>query len=398
MVTEVKTQTASYPGGAKRFLSIVSDVSLAVPKRWSSLLVLSGVHIVVKDGLFRVEATDLSIFLAAQFTAQRTADALDVIADKQRLIDALKNFGDTTGTIYFSVNGRVLQMRMGDKQLSVPMLVDSGEDFPPTPIFDEVTCAFALDGASMHEVLGRVVTALPKDDSRPILMAVNLQQAGDDLVFAATDGFRLAVSKRRNEHYDARGTEFNINLPGANAKLIDRLLETGKGKTPNTSAYMQLNPARTHACVQGLRNGVTAIVRLIDGQFPDYAQLVPALDSEASTVTLTVSDQAELIDALKLHRKHIDKGIVRLVLGDGTLQVTAKDIDTVPLFDDTFSVESHGPGGKIAFNASYFIDALASFGGEGSITIQVRAPQLSALLFDPGQRNTVTIMPIVPPR
>jgi DNA polymerase-3 subunit beta len=214
-----------------------------------------------------------------------------------------------------------------------------------------------------------VAFAASSEESRgSVLMSTLCEIAGDRMTMVATDGYRLA--KRRIALSEAlQGNSLRHIVPARALSDVARSL--GNAERIDVSALGGRNQLRFSA-------GHTSItVRLVEGQYPNYEQVIPS--SFAHSVTVNT---AAFIGALK--RAELIAGdranMVTVKISDHRLIVTASS-DTVGNAYEEMEIEQNGADIAIAFNAKYLIEILS----------HVEAPQ--AVLELLGPLNPVAIKP-----
>ena len=137
----------------------------------------------------------------------------------------------------------------------------NAEDFPRLPELTEAE-TFTVDREALLETIGRVARAASRDEARPVLTGVLVQFAGDKLVMAATDSYRLAVKETA---LDSPAPELEAIVPSRALQELARI----PGDGDEISIGVQENQ------VLFSTGGVWLTTRRIDGQFPNYRQLLP---------------------------------------------------------------------------------------------------------------------------
>src|SRR6266699_5784351 len=168
----------------------LSVVSRAVSTR-TSVQTLSGILLDAQGSELRVAATDMELSLRANVPAQIEGDGAIVLPGKT-LVDIARLLPADEVAIEHKPAESVVHVTSGSA--SYTLNTYNPEDFPRLPELDAVQ-TFSVDRESLLETIGRVARAASRDESRPVLTGVLVQFAGDKLVMAATDSYRLAVKE-----------------------------------------------------------------------------------------------------------------------------------------------------------------------------------------------------------
>jgi len=206
---------------------------------------------------------------------------------------------------------------------------------------------------ALQSAIAQVAFAAASDDSRPVLTGVLMRFEPGRIVMAGTDGFRLA--ERKLELTSNLAEQAPMIVPNRALTELSRIIGSGADAVTIATAAN-----RNQALFQA--EDVEMVARLIDGPFPNYAQIIP--DSYQSRM---VVDTAGLRKAMKIasYFARDSMNIVKLRMEPGspdgltpaTLTITANAAESG---DNQSQLDTviEGEGGQIAFNAKYVIEAL----------------------------------------
>ncbi|SVE11738.1 uncharacterized protein METZ01_LOCUS464592, partial [marine metagenome] len=223
---------------------------------------------------------------------------------------------------------------------------DAGE-FPPIPTVEGGVTA-KISAGVLKKAIRLVVFAAATEESRPVLTGVKLELENDQFTLAAADGFRLAVHKDKLEEPIAEATEAII--PARTLSELNRLLSD-----QTDPVELVLSPTRGQALFR--LNNVEVVSQLIQGAFPNYAQLIP--QSFTTRAELRVDECLRAARTAAVFARD-SSGIVRLHVQDGppgSLQVLAR-AEEVGENSAEMDADVEGGEAKIAFNAKYLMDVL----------------------------------------
>jgi len=260
------------------------------------------------------------------------------------------------------------------------------KDFPPIPrIEDGITTRVEVD--ALRQGISQVVFAAASEDSRPVLTGVDAEFDGDLLTLAAADGFRLAVYKLPLISPVSQKTE--VIIPARTLAELNRLMADQE-----EAIEITVNPNKSQALFR-LKNA-ELVSQLVQGTFPQYAQLIPQ-----SYNTRVVVDVAEFLRATKTASifARDGSGIVRLVmtagseLTPGKLTISARSEE---IGDDVGEIDAivEGEEAKIAFNGRYLIDVLSAL-RETQVALETTNPSSPGVIRPVGVDNYIhVVMPM----
>ena len=221
----------------------------------------------------------------------------------------------------------------------------------------------------LRRALAETAFAAASDEARPILTGVLARFEGDQLTLAAADNYRIAV--KTVPILDAV-PETSVVIPARALNELSRILADVDDPVEVVLAAGR-NQVLFHL------DGIDLVSRLIDGQFPNYQQVMPQAHA-----TRAVLDREELLRAVRPAAliAHESANIVKLQIGgdgDGGITVSAN----AEVGDHVGQVEAavEGDGTTIAFNARYLADVLTNVAAE-QFALELNGP-LSPGVFKP---------------
>ncbi|MEP7046057.1 MAG: DNA polymerase III subunit beta [Ilumatobacteraceae bacterium] len=322
----------------------LSTAGRAATGRTGALPVLSGLRLELAGDQLKITGTDLDLTIQLTLTVGGEADG-GVVLPARLAADIVRSMG--AGKVEVVVDGDEVNISGGRSQFSVRPL--SFDDYPKlaTPSTSSVT----LPAAAVGEALRQVVRAASTDEARPILTGVLLTAENGGLRMVATDSYRLAV--RDLAGHQVLGDDQKVLVPGRALNELQRLVGGGEELT------MRLGDRDATFEVGGTR----LTTRLIEGEFPNYRQLIPA--SHPNTLTVEREPLLEAIRRVKILAK--DATPVRLQMGGDTLRLTAITQD-VGNASEELDATYEGSELTVAFNPEYFASGVEACSAD-SITL-----------------------------
>ena len=260
------------------------------------------------------------------------------------------------------------------------------KDFPPIPkVEDGIATRVEVD--ALRQGISQVVFAAATEESRPVLTGVDANFDGDLLTLAAADGFRLAVYKLPLATPVSQKAE--VIIPARTLSELNRLVADQE-----EAIEITVNSNKSQALFR-LKN-VELVSQLVQGTFPQYAQLIPQ-----SYNTRVVVDVAEFLRATKTASifARDGSGIVRLVMTPGSeltpgkLTISARSEE---VGDDIGEIDAtvEGEEAKIAFNGRYLTDVLSVL-HESQVALETTNPSSPGVVRPVGVDNYIhVVMPM----
>ena len=214
---------------------------------------------------------------------------------------------------------------------------------PPPP--DKVT----LDADEFATALRQVVRAASGDNMRPILTGVLMAAEGDGLRLVATDSYRLAVRDLPGTSVLREGQ--SVLVPSRSLGELGRLL-TGGGEVTVGLAEREVTFEAGDSRL---------ITRLLEGDFPNYRQLIPS--SHPNRLTIGREAFLDAIRRVRLLAKEAQAATIRLQLKADGLELTATTQDVGQAHED-LDAKYEGTEMTIAFNPDFLLDGIEAVEGD----------------------------------
>ena len=316
----------------------------AATGRTGALPVLSGLRLELSGNQLTVTGTDLDLTIQLVVEVGGERDGGTVLPARLAA-DIVRSLG--AGKVDVAADGDDVSISNGRSQFSVrPLSID---DYPKlaSPVNSSVT----LPAAQFGDALRQVVRAASADEARPILTGVLMTAENDGLRMVATDSYRLAVRDLVGQQVLA--ADQRVLVPGRALTELQRLVGGGDDVT------MRLGDRDATFEVGGTR----LTTRLIEGEFPNYRQLIPA--SHPNALTVEREPLLEAIRRVKILAR--DATPVRLQMGGETLRLTAITQD-VGNASEELDAQYEGSELTVAFNPDYLAAGVEACNGD-SVTL-----------------------------
>jgi DNA polymerase-3 subunit beta len=333
--------------------------------------VLGGVLVRAEDGRLHLSATDMELSLRASLPAEIEEEGVAVIPGRL-LADLAKVLPSDEVTLEYRPEENQLIVTCGSYKGGLHTY--GAEDFPRLPDVHGAPL-FPLPADVLLETVGRVRRSASRDDSRPVLTGVLVRFEPGKLVMAATDSYRLSVKETPLE---AQTPEIEAIVP---ARALDEVQRLAAG-----AETIEIGLHENHVVVSVA--GVWLTTRRIDGQFPNYRQLLPEKFEHELTLP-----RVELLEVVRRSAVLAQRNApLRLRFAEGELTVSAQAQD-VGEGSETLPVAFSGEPLEIGFNAEFLRDGLDSVSGD-TVRLKLISPLRPGLIQAAGDDFWYLIMPI----
>jgi DNA polymerase-3 subunit beta len=345
-------------------------VGRAVSTR-GAVQILSGVLLRAEGGELHLAATDMELSLRSSLSAEVGGEGSAVVPGRL-LLELSRLLPESEVQIEHRAEEGMVQLVCG--AATYRLHTYSAEDFPRLPDI-EAANTFSVDRELLLETAGRVARSASRDESRPVLTGILVRFEPGKLVMAATDSYRLSVKE----------TPISADAPELEAIIPARALAE-LGRTAQTGSELEL-AVHENQVIFGA-GGVWLTTRRIDGQFPNYRQLLP----EAFEHELTLP-RNELLDVVRRTSVMAQRNSpLRLRFSEGELTVSAQTQE-VGEASESLPVAYSGEPLEIGFNAEFLRDGIESVAAD-ELQLKLISPLRPGLIQAEGDEFWYLIMPI----
>lgn len=342
----------------EELVSKLSIVSRAVSTR-AVTQALSGILLTASENGVELAATDGEMGLRTALDAQ-VDEPGSVLLPGRLLADLARSLADAAVLVESRDSQRDVEIRSGGSSFHVRVLPT--DDFPALPAEDGEP--LRIPAAALAATVDLVARAASRDDMRPVLTGVFVTAAGEEMTMVATDSYRLAV--KRTELQQAIGGELEANIPARALRELGRIV--GAGGVEEVGVRLLPNQAVFTA------GAVVLNTRLIDGQFPNFRQLLP--ESYEHDVRLPRGEFLEVVRRVsQLAQRNAP---LRLSFSPGELKVSASTPD-VGDAEESMPASFEGEPLEIGFNPEFLRDGIESVEGD-EVILRLISPLRPGLL------------------
>ena len=306
----------------------------------TTVAILSNVLLQADGGKIAVRATDLELTLEHAFPAQ-VSEPGSVTVPAKLFASYLGNL--SPGTL--ELTGTPTRASVKFERSNYDFHALPPDEYPPLPAASRGS-HFTIAAKRFRDGIDATIFAASGEEARgAVLMGTLLEVEGNALTMVATDGYRLAKFVTTLDEGPAGGEKFIV----PSRALAEAARNLGVTETIAISALgAQSNQ------LQMSSGDVAITVRLVDGQYPNYQQVIPAKFDRSITVSTP-----QLMGSLR--RAELVAGdrasMVKLAVANQTLIVTASSDVSGNAYEE-LEVEQTGEDLTIAFNARYLVEIL----------------------------------------
>jgi DNA polymerase-3 subunit beta len=345
-------------------------VSRAVSTR-TAVQILAGILLRAENSELHLAATDMELSLRTSLEANVDEEGA-VVVQGRTLVDIARLLPADEVEIAYRPEEGIVHITCGN--YSSRLHTYAVEDFPRLP---EVTAAptFAVDADTLLATVGQVSRSASRDESRPVLTGILVRFEPEQLVMAATDSYRLSVKETPLE-----GSQQELEA------IIPARALTELGRVAAGVGELDLGVHENQVVFRA--GDVTLTTRRIDGQFPNYKQLLP--ETFERTVTLARSELLDVVRRVSVMAQR--NAPLRLRFNEGELTVSAQTQD-VGEATETLAVEWTGEPLEIGFNPEFLREGIESVSSD-DLELNLISPLRPAVIKGDSDDFRYLIMPI----
>jgi DNA polymerase-3 subunit beta len=345
-------------------------VTRAVSTR-ATVLVLGGIQLRAEAGKLHLAATDMEVSLRSTLEAQ-VADEGSVVVPGRLLLDIARSLPDADVTIDHLPEEAVVVVTSGTATYRLHTY--SSEDFPRLPDIDGGSL-HAVEREALVETVARVGRSASRDESRPVLTGILVRFEPGKMVMAATDSYRLAVKE----------TSVGGSLPELEAIIPARALQE-LARIAGGADEIQLGVQDNHVVFGA--DGTWLTTRRIDGQFPNYRQLLP--EQFEYELPMPRDEVLDVVRRVSLMAQRNSPIRLRFAAGELAVSAITQDVGEAR---ESLPAPFNGDPLEIGFNAEFLRDGLESMESD-TVTFKLISPLRPAVLEGETHDYVYLIMPI----
>jgi DNA polymerase-3 subunit beta len=341
----------------------------------ASVQALSGVMISADGDQPLLLATDMEVGLRVPLTGEIVHPGSAVLPARL-VLEVVRSLPAETVTLELRPQEQDVELISGSAKFHLRTL--RSEDFPTLPTPDADT-RMTLPTQAFVDTALQVSRSASKDETRPVLTGVLISAGGQELTMVATDSYRLSIKHTTLEQ--PLDSAIEANVPARALQELARIAQSVEESTLTVSLGQNQ--------VVFEIGEIVLSSRLIDGQFPNYRQLLPeTVEHELRLASAETTDVVRRISLLAQKNAPL-----RLSFSVGELTVSAQTPD-VGEASEMLPVPFSGDPFEIGFNPEFLRDGLESVESD-ELVLKLISPLRPGLIESPdGGEFVYLIMPI----
>jgi DNA polymerase III subunit beta len=341
----------------------------------ASVQALSGVMISAEADQAVLLATDMEVGLRVPLAAEVLQPGLAVLPARL-VLEVVRSLPGDTVTLELRSQEQDVEVISGSAKFHLRTL--RSEDFPTLPSPAPET-RLTLPTQAFVDTALQVARSASKDETRPVLTGVLISAGGQELTMVATDSYRLSV-KHASLESALEGT-IEANVPARALQELARIAQSVE------ESELAVSLGQNQVVFE--IGDIVLSSRLIDGQFPNYRQLLP--ESVEHELRLSSSEIADVVRRISLLAQK--NAPLRLSFAEGELTISAQTPD-VGEASEALPVPFSGEPLDIGFNPEFLRDGLESVESD-ELVLKLISPLRPGLIESPdGGEFVYLIMPI----
>ena len=334
-----------------------------------SLPILGNVLLRTEGGRLKLTATNLEVGVNCWVPA-RVEDEGAITVPAKLFTEFVNSLPPGQAELSLNVRTKTVHLRSGAFEANFKGM--DAEDFPTIPVAPEKPTT-RLARSTLRRMIGEVAFVATTDDSRPVLTGVLTTLDGDRITMAAADPYRLSV--RHAQLQDRVDAKVEVIIPARSLLEVQRILD-------DTDEAVEIYVTPNGSQVIFHTDEADLVSRVIEGQFPNYRQVIPS----GKPATKLVAQREELLQATRLASLFArdSANMLRFQVDPSWTPPLVISANAAEVGDNTAKVDANvdGQSTTIAFNSRFVADALGS----------LSAPEVSLELGGPLAPGVIRIV------
>ncbi len=350
-----------------------------VVEKKNTMPILSNMLLTAEGGSVEIIATDLEIGLRGRYAADvEKPGSVTVSAKKMYEIVRELPADDVQIKVDDGSWVKIISGRSQFKLVGLPK-----DEYPALPDVAEEGM-IAIDGDTLRDMIKKTLYSVGENDARYVLnglfMHMTQAKGGLNIRMVGTDGHRLSMIDRVIE---AKHKDESVIIPKKAMMELRRLLEEDEPKSE-----LRIGFSKNHALFK--RDGLVMVSKLIDGNYPNYLQVVPTKSTKKVTVSKEVMTHAvkrvSILSKEKTNAVKLQLEKERIILSTNNPEIGEAS--------EELAVDYAGEGVAIGFNSRYLMDVLMAMDRE-HVAIELNDPLSPCLITEDGDEHyKCVVMPM----
>ncbi|MEW5706631.1 MAG: DNA polymerase III subunit beta [Actinomycetota bacterium] len=319
----------------------------------SLLPILSGILLNINEESIDLYSTDLEMSIKHNIACriENRKDSSSFVIPARLTADIVKSLPDSKVSLNVDEKNSNVKITCGQCEFEVKTM--PAEDYPGFPTLQK-DIVIVVDGKKLSEAVKQVIKAASKDETRPILCGILLVIEKGRLRLVATDSYRLSI---RETAIGGKDVELKAIVP---ARCMDEVSRVCNNEE------VEVGLAKNQICFK--TKSTTIVSRLIEGNFPNYQQLLP----DGCEVKVKLNREGFINSLKRVSILAQNNTLVKIKIMSSSIQLMAASVDIGSAVEE-LEAQVDGEGMEIAFNPQFLVDGLNSI-SEEEVFIELNSP------------------------
>jgi DNA polymerase-3 subunit beta len=328
---------------------------VGITEKRSLMPILSNVLIAFGREETVIYSTDLELSAISHIDFKTEEDRKIVVHGK-KFLEIMKEMDN--GDVNLEIKENTLTIRQ--KQTEIVLSLQDSEEFPEVKEIEGYE-EFFINGRLLQEITDKVNFAISNDETRYVLTGMHMKGMEGKVVVVGTDGFRMALYQKEIE--GIKGFK-GITIPKRSVSEIERII--------GDDEKVKLSIDEKH--IQFSTDKATVVSRIIEGNFPDYDNVIPQQSENVATV-----DKESFLRGLRRVSAIMGRSEpVKISLSEGRMEIEAES--DIGHAKEVLEIGYGGETMSMNFNVRFMLDIVSHIQGERMV-VKV-PPTYGAVLFE----------------
>ena len=346
----------------------------AVADKKQTLPILSNILIRCEADSVRLLSTDLEVELSVSLDGANIELPGETTIPAKKAADIIRELPD--GQVSFELNEESSKLTVRSSSGKYNLSTIPGSDFPDFDVVKSNT-TYKISSHKLFELFQKTSFAMANQDWRHYLNGCLFEKNEKSLDMVATDAHRLSIYK---SNLEGEGN-FNGIIP---RKTVVELMKILSKNDEDIGFYINTNN------IVFMSKKFTFKSKLIDGNYPNYNQVVPK--GEGSKITFNRKNMLDSLSRVSVLTSEKFKG-VKLKANSGVLDISAHNPDQESA-EEKLDITGSSNGFDIAFNVNYLKEVLSTI-DEEEISLISFGSDKSALVESGDPNQVLVLMPLL---
>jgi DNA polymerase III subunit beta len=339
----------------KNIIALPISKLVGITEKRSLMPILSNILIAFGREKTTLYSTDLELS-AITYIDFKADEERKIVVHGRKFLEIVKEMD--AGDISLEIKENTLTMRQ--RQTEIVLSLQDPEEFPEVKEIEGYE-SFYTNGRLLQEITDKVNFAISNDETRYVLTGMHMKGMEGKIVVVGTDGFRMALYQKEME--GIKGFK-GITIPKRSIAEIERIIgDDEKVKLSIDEKHIQFSTEKA-----------TVVSRIIEGNFPDYDNVIPQQTDNAAII-----EKEHFLRGLRRVSAIMGRSEpVKIGLASGRMEIEAES--DIGHAKEVLDITYEGETISMNFNVRFMLDIVSHIEGE-RILVKV-PPTYGAVLFE----------------